>query len=42
MFLGLLFIALIPIYLIKLIIHKKQDQPAYRQSGLPGQPGIKA
>jgi len=42
MFLGLLFIALIPVYLIQMIIHKKPDQPAYRQSGLSGQQGIKA
>jgi len=34
MFLGLLFIALIKIYLIRLIIQYRQNnKPAYRQSG---------
>jgi hypothetical protein len=41
MFLGLLFIALIPIYLIQMIIQNKQEAD-YRQSDLSGQQRIKA
>lgn len=41
MFLGLLFIALIPVYLIQLIIQRK-EQSAYRQSELSGQNGVNA
>ena len=38
MFIGLLLIALIPVYLIQVIIQKAQEQPASRQSGplIPG------